>query len=304
VVTGGAGFIGSHIAEELVLRGYRTRVIDDLSSGKLENVQHLSNKSNFEFVKGSINDLALLQKVFFEADYIFHHAALTSISLSIDNPSQTNEVNTTGTLNVLIAARDNKIKKLVYASSSSVYGDNPMLPKTEDMIPNPLSPYAVAKLAGEYYCDVFRSVYRLTTVSLRYFNVYGPRQNPNHQYSAVIPKFIKAVKEEKPPVIFGNGKQTRDFVYVKDVVRANILAAESDCTGVFNIGGGENLSLNQLLGLILKQTGKENIKPIYESERIGDIKDSLANIDKAQIFGFKPECSINRGLQETIESMN
>jgi UDP-glucose 4-epimerase len=302
VVTGGAGFIGSHIAEELVSRGYQTVVIDDLSNGNLENIKHLLNKSNFHFIKGSVVDLPLLKKVCLDVDYIFHHAALISVPLSIDNPSRCHEVNLTGTLNVLIASRDNGIKKVVFASSSSVYGNNPLLPKTEDMLPNPQSPYAVTKLAGEYYCDVFRAVFGLASISLRYFNVYGPRQNPNSQYSAVIPKFIRAVKEDKPPEIFGNGQQTRDFVFVKDVVQANILAVESNYTGIFNIGSGERLSLNRVLRVILTQMNKKDIKPVYARKRVGDIKHSLADIKKAQNFSYKPSYSFTRGLQETIES--
>ena len=303
VVTGGAGFIGSHIAEELVLRGFKTIVIDDLSSGTTENVQQLLKRGNFEFIKGSVVDLRLLEEICLNVDYIFHHAALISVPLSVSNPSRYHEVNVTGTLNVLTAARDNQVKKVIFASSSSIYGNNPISPKTEDMIPNPQSPYAVTKLASEYYCDVFRSVYGLASISLRYFNVYGPRQNPNSDYSGVIPKFIKAIKEDKPPIIFGNGQQTRDFVFVKDVVQANILAAESNNTGIFNIGSGRNMSLNQLANVIIKQMNKGNIKPVYERERIGDIKDSLANIKKAQSFGYKPTYSVTRGLQETIESI-
>jgi UDP-glucose 4-epimerase len=302
VVTGGAGFIGSHITEELIQRGYHVIVIDDLSTGKMENIQHLLDEGNLNFVRGSITDLALLQKFFSDADYIFHQAAIPSVPRSIKNPLASNEVNVTGTLNVLSAARDQGIKKVIFASSSSVYGDTPNLPKREDMTPNPQSPYAVTKLAAEYYCRVFTDVYGISTICLRYFNVFGARQNPDSQYAAVIPKFIKAIKEGKPPVIFGDGEQTRDFTFIKDVVHANILAAESKAFGVFNIGKGDRISINQLAQIILKLNGKENIKPLYEKGRLGDIKHSLADISKAQSFGYKPEYDVEKGIVETIRS--
>jgi UDP-glucose 4-epimerase len=302
VVTGGAGFIGSHITEELIQRGYHVIVIDDLSTGKMENIQHLLDEGNLNFVRGSITDLALLQKFFSDADYIFHQAAIPSVPRSIKNPLASNEVNVTGTLNVLSAARDQGIKKVIFASSSSVYGDTPNLPKREDMTPNPQSPYAVTKLAAEYYCRVFTDVYGISTICLRYFNVFGARQNPDSQYAAVIPKFIKAIKEGKPPVIFGDGEQTRDFTFIKDVVHANILAAESKAFGIFNIGKGDRISINQLAQIILKLNGKENIKPLYEKGRLGDIKHSLADISKAQSFGYKPEYDVEKGIVETIRS--
>jgi UDP-glucose 4-epimerase len=302
VVTGGAGFIGSHITEELMQRGYHVIVIDDLSTGKMENIQHLLDEGNLNFVRGSITNLALLQKFFSDADYIFHQAAIPSVPRSIKNPLASNEVNVTGTLNVLSAARDQGIKKVIFASSSSVYGDTPNLPKREDMTPNPQSPYAVTKLAAEYYCRVFTDVYGISTICLRYFNVFGARQNPDSQYAAVIPKFIKAINEGKSPVIFGDGEQTRDFTFIKDVVHANILAAESKAFGVFNIGKGDRISINQLAQIILKLNGKENIKPLYEKGRLGDIKHSLADISKAQSFGYKPEYDVEKGIVETIRS--
>jgi len=302
VVTGGAGFIGSHITEELMQRGYHVIVIDDLSTGKMENIQHLLDEGNLNFVRGSITNLALLQKFFSDADYIFHQAAIPSVPRSIKNPLASNEVNVTGTLNVLSAARDQGIKKVIFASSSSVYGDTPNLPKREDMTPNPQSPYAVTKLAAEYYCRVFTDVYGISTICLRYFNVFGARQNPDSQYAAVIPKFIKAINEGKSPVIFGDGEQTRDFTFIKDVVHANILAAESKAFGVFNIGKGDRISINQLAQIILKLNGKENVKPLYENGRLGDIKHSLADISKAQSFGYKPEYDVEKGIIETIRS--
>ncbi len=300
VVTGGAGFIGSHICDLLYERGYQVSIIDDLSTGKLDNIAHLLGRHNVEFIPGSITDLSLLIKTCKGADYVFHEAAIPSVPRSIENPIATNEVNITGTLNVLVAARDTGVKKVVYASSSSVYGDTPTLPKREDMPPSPQSPYAVAKLSAEYYCRVFETVYNLPAACLRYFNVYGPRQSADSQYAAVIPKFIDSIKHGNAPVIFGDGEQTRDFTFVKDVARANMLAAESDASGVFNIGGGERISLNHLTSIILKIMGRDDIKPVYEKERAGDIKHSLADITKAKSFGYTPSYNLEQGLKETI----
>ena len=303
VVTGGAGFIGSHIVDELVELGYHVIVIDDISTGRLENIEHLLKKRNLEFFRGSVTDQALLQRRFSGVDYVFHQAAISSVPASIDNPSAVHEVNATGTLNVLLAARDNQVKKVVYASSASVYGDSPNLPVQESMMPNPQSPYAVSKLAGEYYCHVFSTVYHLATVCLRGFNIYGPRQNSDSEYAAVIPKFIKYVSDGKSPVIFGDGEQTRDFMFVKDIVAANILAAQSDATGIFNIGQGESTSLNQLTRLILRLMGRDDIKPIYEKERVGDIKHSLADITRARTLGYTPKYTLEEGLREVIRSL-
>jgi UDP-glucose 4-epimerase len=208
VVTGGAGFIGSHLAELLVQRGYEVIIIDDLSSGKMANIENLIKKNKVQFFNGSVTDLSLLQTIFRGAQSVFHLAAVVSVSRSIGSPLNSHEVNLTGTLNVLVAARDNGLKKVVFSSSAAVYGDNPVLPHTEIMVPNPLSPYGVTKLAAEYYCRVFQQVYGLPTVCLRYFNVYGPRQDPNSEYAAVIPKFIQRASEEKPIIIYGDGEQT------------------------------------------------------------------------------------------------
>ncbi len=301
VVTGGAGFIGSYICDMLYEKGYQVIIIDDLSTGKRNNITHLLSHHNVDFILGSITDLNLLKKAFKGIDCVYHEAAITSVPRSIENPVATNEVNVTGILKVLIAARDNGVKKVVYASSSSVYGDTPTLPKTEDMPPNPQSPYAAAKLAGEYYCLVFNKIYGLTTACLRYFNVYGPRQNPDSEYSAVIPRFIKAINAGQPPIIFGDGEQTRDFIFVKDVARANLLAAESDATGIFNISSGERISLNQLSRLLLNLMDKPNIEPVYETERAGDIKHSLADITLAKTFGYAPTHSLGEGLKESIK---
>jgi len=299
-VTGGAGFIGSHLAEELAGRGYHVIVIDDLSTGKMANIEPLLKRVNVEFVQGCITDLPLLRNLFQGVYCVFHQAAIPSVPRSIDNPQATHNVNATGTLNVLLAARESGVKKVIYASSSSVYGDTPTLPKAEDMAPNPQSPYAVTKLTGEYYCQVFHQVYSLATVCLRYFNVYGPRQNPESQYAAVIPIFIKRAYENKPPIIFGDGEQTRDFTFVKDVAEANILVAESDASGVFNIGSGESITINQLASLSIKLMGKSDITPIYEEPRLGDIRDSLANIVRAGTFGYFPKYSLEEGLRETV----
>ena len=299
VVTGGAGFVGSHLTEELARRGYYVIILDDISTGKIENIELLLKKEAVEFIKGSITDLPLLRKLLQGVDYVFHQAAISSVLRSIENPQATHEVNATGTLNVLLAARDNGVRKVIYASSSSVYGDSPALPKIEDMAPNPQSPYAVAKLAGEFYCHVFHEVYGLPTVCLRYFNIYGPRQDPHSQYAAVIPKFIKRVSEKSPPIIFGDGEQTRDFTFIKDAVEANLLAAESNAAGIFNIGRGESISVNQLAGLTIKLM-RNNVELIHTEPRPGDIRHSLADISRAKTFGYNPKYSLKEGLRETI----
>ena len=275
VVTGGAGFIGSHLAEELAGCGYHVVVLDNLYTGSLSNIEGLLEGEAVEFVKGSTVDLPLLQGVFSGVTYVFHQAAIPSVPRSVEDPLTSHEANIDGTLNVLLAARDNGVRKVVYASSS-VYGDTPQLPKSEDMAPNPQSPYAVTKLTGEYYCRVFQRVYGLPTVCLRYFNVYGPRQDPNSDYAAAIPRFIKRVLDGKPLTIFGDGEQTRDFTYVKDVVAANILAAEGDI--------GRDVDL------------------VYEDARLGDVKHSLADISRASAFGFEPRYELDDGLGETISA--
>ncbi len=297
VVTGGAGFIGSNLTEELAKeQENEVVVVDNLSTGRRENLQNLKNLKKCLFVEGSVTDLDLLRGVFKGCDFVFHQAAIPSVPRSVKDPLATNNVNTNGTLNVLVAARDCGVKKVVFASSSSVYGDTPELPKREEMTPNPLSPYAVTKLVGEYYCKVFEEVYGLKTVSLRYFNVYGPRQDPHSDYAAVVPKFVKSVSENKPPVIFGDGEQTRDFTFVKDVVRANLLAAKSGATGVFNIASGRRVSINELAEKIIKIQGKE-LEPVHSDPREGDVKHSLGDISRAQRgFGFEPRYSLEEGL--------
>ncbi len=297
IVTGGAGFIGSHLAEELAGRGYEVVILDDLSTGRMGNIEQLLKRDNVRFVSGSVTNLSLLQGLFQNVDYVFHKAAIPSVPRSIEDPQATHEVNTNGTLNVLLAAKDNSVKKVVYASSSSVYGDTPTLPKREEMLPHPQSPYAVSKVVGEYYCDVFHEVYGLPTICLRYFNVYGLRQDSNSQYAAVIPVFIERVSQNKPLIIYGDGEQTRDFTFVKDVVRANILAAESDACGVFNIGTGKSISINRLAKLIIKFIGNDT-NLVYQEPRPGDVRDSLADISRAKLFSHEPQYGLEQGLRE------
>jgi len=300
VVTGGAGFIGSHIADALVHRGDEVVIVDNLFSGRMENIRHLADSSKVTFLNGSVTDQAFLLKACKDADGIFHEAAITSVPRSVKDPLASNEANVTGTLNVLVAARKCGIKKIVYASSSSVYGDTPTLPKKEDMVPNPKSPYAITKMTGERYLEVFHDLYGLDTVSLRYFNVFGPRQDPKSEYSAVIPKFITKILHHESPVIYGDGSQTRDFTYVKDVVQANIRAMESGAQGVFNIAYGNRITLIKLARTIMGALG-EDLPVKYESPRAGDIHDSLADISAAQkAFGYAPAYTVTTGLEETI----
>jgi UDP-glucose 4-epimerase len=300
IVTGGAGFIGSHIVEELARQKHEVVILDNLFSGKRENIQPFLEKKNVTFVQGSITDISVLKKIFEGADGIFHEGAIASVPRSIANPLATNEANVTGTLNVLIAARDCNVRKVLFASSSSVYGDTPTLPKHENMTPAPLSPYAVSKLTGEHYLRVFSEVFRLKTVSLRYFNVFGPRQDPKSEYAAVIPKFITKILGHESPTVYGDGGQTRDFTYVKDVVQANIRAMESDAEGVFNVAYGQRIDLNELAAVVMEITGI-TVPLIYEPPRAGDVRDSLADIRRAQdAFGYAPEYTVKKGLKETV----
>ncbi len=300
IVTGGAGFIGSHIVEELARQKHEVVILDNLFSGKMENISPFLEKDNVSFVNGSITDLVLLQKTFEGADGIFHEGAIASVPRSIANPLATNEANVTGTLNVLIAARDCGVRKVLFASSSSVYGNTPTLPKREDMTPSPLSPYAVSKLAGEHYLRVFSEVYGLETVALRYFNVFGPRQDPASQYAAVIPNFVTAILDHRSPVIYGDGEQTRDFTFVKDVVQANIRAMESDAQGVFNVAYCKSIDLLELAATLMEITGI-TVPLIHDPPRAGDVKDSLADITRARdAFGYEPQYTVKTGLQETI----
>ena len=279
LVTGGAGFIGSNLVEELLDSG-EVYVIDDLSTGDIENIEILMDKG-VSFIEANILDYEKLVEVSRGIDFIFHQAALPSVSRSIDDPVKSNLVNVSGTLNVLEAARKNHVKKVVYASSSAVYGDTVELPISESMKPNPLSPYAVSKIAAEYYCRVYSYIYGLPTVCLRYFNVFGPRQNPYSEYSAVIPKFISLILEGNAPTINGDGSITRDFVFVKDVVHANIKAINTEAEGVFNIANGKQTSLKELAELIMKKVGTK-VEIIYGPNRIGDVQDSFADINEAK----------------------
>jgi len=302
IVTGGAGFIGSHLTELLLSRGYHVIIIDDFSTGKMANIEPLLKSMKVDFIQGSITELPLLQNLFQGVDFVFHQAALSSVPRSIEDPLSTNKVNITGTLNVLLAARDNNVKKVIYASSSSVYGDTPTLPKREDMVSNPQSPYALTKLVGEYYCHIFHQIYDLPTICLRYFNVYGPRQDSNSQYAAVIPIFIARVSQNKPPIIYGDGEQTRDFTFIKDVIQANIIGAESDACGVFNIGRGENITINDLAKTITRIMEKD-LQSEYQPPRVGDVKHSLADISKARAIGYESQYSLDKGLRETIKRL-
>jgi UDP-glucose 4-epimerase len=300
VVTGGAGFIGSHITEELAKTG-EVVVIDTLSTGKYENIRTFVDSGKVTFVQGSVADLPLLMQQFKGVDGVFHQAAIPNVQRSVDDPLLTHEANITGTLQVLIAARDAGVPKVVYASSSSVYGDTPTLPKEEAMVPRPLSPYAVQKLGGEYYCGVFSKLYGLPTVALRYFNVFGPRQDPASEYAAVVPKFITRLLAEKPPIIHGDGGQTRDFTYVKDVVQANIRAMTGTAEGVFNIANGSRISVKDLATKIGSIIGT-SIDPIHEPSRPGDVRDSLADISRARNqLGFDPAYTLDQGLAETVQ---
>ncbi len=300
IVTGGAGFIGSNLVEGLVELGDVT-IIDDLSSGNLDNLEHLLKRDDVCLERLSVTDLERMKPHFEGIDCVFHLAAVSNISSSVADPLRTNEVNVKGTLNVLLAARDSGARKVVFTSSASVYGDTEEVPTTESALPNPLSPYAVTKLAGEYYCDVFSDLYGLETTSLRPFNVYGPRQDPNSQYAGVIPLFIRSLLEGEVPTIDGDGEQTRDFVYVKDVVRAFIQAIDHRAKGVYNIAGGKGISINELFRQVSSILGVD-VEPLHGEPRPGDVRHSTADITRAKKYlGYEPEYDIRRGLEETIE---
>ncbi|HEC91943.1 MAG TPA: SDR family oxidoreductase [Candidatus Atribacteria bacterium] len=304
LITGGAGFIGSNIVKELLRRGKQVRVLDNFATGKRENLFEFKNNPNFELIEGDLRSFHIVRSSVKGVDYILHQGALPSIPRSIDDPITTNNVNILGTLNILEAGKEFGVKRVVYASSSSVYGDSKVLPKTEDMPVQPLSPYALSKYAGERYCQIYYKIYGLETVCLRYFNVFGPNQNPTSQYSAVIPKFIKLMKEGKSPTIYGDGTQSRDFTYVSNVVEANLLACQKDGVAgeIFNIACGEKHTILQLVDTINQILGR-NIKPIFEKERVGDVKHSLAEIEKAKrMLGFKVICRFEEGLKKLIEN--
>lgn len=301
LVTGGAGFIGSHVVEKLIKLKYKVSVYDDLSTGKLEYLQKCLKK--IKFFKGSITNISYLKEASKGIDCILHQAALRSVPKSIDNPLKFNQVNAGGTLNILQAAKYNKVKKVIFASSSSVYGIVKRLPILENMPKNPISPYSVSKLAGEYYCRLFSDKYKLPTVILRYFNVYGPRQPLESKYAMAIPKFITSLLRGKKPPIHDDGKQTRDFTYVDDVAAANILAMNKPGLNgeAFNIASGERYSVLELIGILNKITSK-NIEPIFLPHRIGDVRHTLADISKAKkILKYSPKSNFVKGLGKTVK---
>jgi nucleoside-diphosphate-sugar epimerase len=301
LVTGGAGFIGSHLVDTLVAEGCYVVVLDDLSSGSLSNLEQVKNK--ITFYKGNIQDQKILMKAAKNCEVIFHQAAMVSVTKTVDNPVDSAFINDMGTLLVLESARQNKVKRVVLASSSAVYGDDPLLPKHENMPPKPMSPYAVQKLTGELNARIYYDLYGIETVCLRYFNVYGPRQDPSSPYSGVISIFMTKAVSKKPPVIYGDGKQYRDFVFVKDVVKANLLAAtENDAAGqIFNIGTGKHVSINGLWDMISLFSGLK-IEPEYTPSRPGDIIESVASIEQVKsALGFEPDYLFEKGLEITFK---
>ena len=302
LVTGGAGFIGSHIVETLVKRGAHVRVLDNFSTGKRENLQLLNKK--IELIEGDIRDRDIVSKAVTGVDYVLHQAALGSVPRSIENPAETNEVNVAGTLNLLLLAQSAGVKRFVLASSSSVYGDTPTLPKHENMPLLPLSPYATSKLAAECYALNFYHIYHLPVVCLRYFNVFGPRQDPDSQYAAVIPRFIEAFSKNNCAVVYGDGEQTRDFTYVENVVRANLSACTSEAAigKAINIACGTRHSLNELLQS-LQDIFKRKIEVSYMKAKLGDARDSLAAIERARdLLGYEVRVQFREGLQHTVQS--
>jgi len=298
LVTGGAGFIGSHITDALIKNDNQVIVVDDLSYGKRDNVN-----TNAEFHQLSISNRQEIEKLCneYSIEGIFHLGAIASVQKSVENPELIHQVNLSGTLNILLAAKNSGVNKVVFSASAAAYGNNPSFPKKESMLPNPLSPYAVTKLSGEMYCKTFTDLYGLKTVALRYFNVYGPRQDPKSEYAAVIPAFITKYLAGEQLIIYGDGKQTRDFVYVQDVVQGNLLAMEKDTCGVFNIGTGCQTSLNQII-IILKELTNTHIKVKYLEPRVGDVHDSVADISLAtKHLNYYPKYSIKEGLNKTLE---
>ena len=301
LVTGGAGFIGSHLVDGLLSEGCEVTVLDNLSTGRLSNLEHI--KERIMFYQGDIRDQEILIKAARDCDVIFHQAAVVSVPRTVGNPVDSAMVNEMGTLFVLEAARKNDVKRVVIAGSSAVYGDDPVLPKHENMNPKPQSPYAVQKLSGEFHARLYHNLYGVETVSLRYFNVYGPRQDPSSHYSGVISIFMNRARSKEAPVIYGDGNQYRDFIFVKDVVRFNLMAADAGKVSgkIFNVGTGRFIRINSLWEMISKLAGID-IKPEYEPPRPGDILESVADIDCAgKDLGFEPDYSFEKGLEETFE---
>ncbi len=302
LVTGGAGFIGSHIAEGMVAAGARVRVIDDLSTGHRENLEEIGGEIDFH--QGSLADENALRRALEDVELVFHEAAIPSVPRSVKNPVETHVACVDATFSLLNAARLRGVRRIVYAASSSAYGDQPTLPKQEEMRPDPLSPYAVAKLVGEYYCQVFTRAYNLETVCLRYFNVFGPRQDPSSEYSGVISRFISALLSRERPVIYGDGEQSRDFTYVANAIDANLRAAETTAGvgQVINVAMGTQITLNELLGVLKKLTGRTDIDAEYANPRMGDILHSFADISRArELLGYEPHVGLEEGLRLTME---
>jgi len=302
LVTGGAGFIGSNLSEELIRRGARVTIVDNLVTGFEENLNEIHG--DFEFVRGDINDEDVLDQAVDGVEIVFHQAALPSVPRSVENPAETHDACVNATFKLLSKCREKGVRRLVYAASSSAYGDQLTLPKVETMRPEPLSPYAAAKLVGEYYCQVFHRVYGLETFCLRYFNVFGPRQNPSSMYSGVISRFIDAVYKGKSPVIFGDGEQSRDFTFVANVVDANIKASQASrgVGEVMNVANGERTSLNELLDVLKKISGRPDIEADYQPERLGDVKHSQADNNRAvACIGYKNLVGLEEGLNRTID---
>ena len=302
LVTGGAGFIGSHITQALVSSGARVRVIDDLSTGHRENLEEI--KGDFDFEQASLADAGALGRALEDVELVFHEAAIPSVPRSVKNPAETHVACVDATFSLLDAARTRGVRRVVYAASSSVYGDQPTLPKVEEMRPDPLSPYAVAKLVGEYYCQVFTRAYNLETVCLRYFNVFGPRQDPSSQYSGVISRFTSALLSNEQPVIYGDGEQSRDFTYIADVVAGNMLAAETTkgVGQVMNLACGGRITLNELLNILKTITGRVDVQAEYRELRAGDVRHSQADITRArEMLGFEPQFTLEEGLRQTID---
>jgi UDP-glucose 4-epimerase len=303
LVTGGAGFIGSHIAQALLDRGESVRVFDDLSTGRQANLDALGGRA--EAIRGDLRDLDAVRAAVGGVEVVFHQAALASVPRSIADPLTTLQVNVVGTQHVLLAARDAGVRRVVYASSSSVYGDTPTLPKREDMPPNPMSPYALHKISAELLCGITTRIYGLQTVALRYFNVFGPRQDPKSEYAAVIPRFLTALLAGRRPIVFGDGEQTRDFTYIGNVVQANLLAADAPGASghAMNIGCGERISLNAVLRLAGELLDVP-VDPQYQDPRPGDVHDSLADIGRArELLGYEPAVRFREGLAATLAAL-
>lgn len=302
LVTGGAGFIGSNLADELIRQGAKVKILDNFVTGFQDNLDEI--KGDFDFIEGDLNDDAALRRAVADVEVVFHQAALPSVPRSVENPVETHEACVNGTFNVLLKAKEAGVRRVVYAASSSAYGDQPTLPKIETMRPEPLSPYAGAKLMGEYYCQIFSRVYGLETISLRYFNVFGPRQNPSSMYSGVISRFINDLMKDIRPTIYGDGEQSRDFTYIANVVDANIKASQTTkgIGEVMNAANGERISLNELLEVLKQITGKTDVAADYQPERLGDVKHSqCSNALAVECLSYEKLVGLEEGLKRTIE---